>query len=79
MPAARRTLEQEAAVFIQDLDAISRAERADSEPLAPSALPDLLEARSTRGLPTFLSARPGALPPGLERILRARMRILEQA
>lgn len=73
---ARRALQHEAACFFQDLDAAWRAERSDTEPLAPSAFLDLLEARSSRGLPTFLSAHPGALPPGLEREVRARMRIL---
>jgi hypothetical protein len=78
-PAARRTLEREAAAFFQDLDAAWRAERADSEPLAPRSFLGLLDARSARGLPTFLSARPRALPPDLEPALRARMRILEPA
>ena len=75
-PPARGTLEREAAVFFQDLEAAWRPERTDPEPLASSSLLDLVEARSARGLPTFLSADPRALPSELERELRARMRIL---
>jgi hypothetical protein len=78
-PSARRTLEREAAAFFEELEAAWRAEGTDAEPLAPSAFLELLDARSARGLPTYLSASPRALPPGLERELRARLRILEPA
>lgn len=76
-PSARRALEREAACFFQDLDAAWPANRADSPPVTPSAFLDLLDARAAQRLPTFLSADPGALPPELEREIRARMRILE--
>jgi hypothetical protein len=78
-PTAQRTLEREAAVFFQDLDAAWPAEHANSEPLALTSFIDLLETRASHELPTFLSADPGALPPDLEREIRARTRILEPA
>jgi hypothetical protein len=75
-PSTRRALEREAACFVQDLD---EARGAGGGSLDPSPLLDVLDARRSRGLPTFLSADPAALPNGLERELRARMRVLEES
>jgi hypothetical protein len=79
VPAARRALEREAAVFFQDLETAWRTERAGSGSLAPGSFLALLDARAARGLPTFLSAHPRAVPRGLESELHARMRVLEPA
>jgi hypothetical protein len=74
-PSARRALEREAACFVQDLDEAWRG----GGSLDPSLLLDILDARRSRGLLTFLSADPAALPNGLERALRAGMRVLERS
>ena len=77
-PSARRALEREAASFFQDLDA-GWGRGAMPRALAPSSFLRLLDARSARGLLTFLSANPRGLPPDLERELRARLRVLQPA
>jgi len=78
-PSARHALEQEAACFFQDLETAWPAPPAKYEPVPPSSFLDLLDVRSAHELPTYLSANPRALPPELERQLRARVRILESA
>ena len=78
-PAARRALEREAAVFFQELETAWQAKRADSSSLVPGSFLALLDARAARGLSTFLSADPRALPPCLGPGIRARMRVLEPA
>ena len=70
-PAARRTLEREAACFLQDLDAAFHAG------VSPAPVLDLLEARQVAGRPTFLSADSTNLPAELERELRKRTTVIE--
>ena len=70
-PAARQTLGREAACFLQDVDAALLADGAGV------ALLELVDARHAAELPTFLSAHAAGLPPGLERGLRARLKVIE--
>lgn len=85
-PKARLALADEAACFVQDLDAAWMAEararpRTDDRTAAlvlePPALLALLDERLAAGRPTFLTADPARLPPGLAAELRARFTTLE--
>ena len=73
----RRTLASDAACFFQDLD--QAWGRSDGSRLDPSLLVALVDARLASGRATFLSAATNGLPDGLERELRARVRVLEAA
>lgn len=75
--AARRALEGEAAVFIQELDATWDRGRPPTEALDPTTFLLVLDGRRSRGLPTFISADPAALTAGLDAELRARMPAIE--
>jgi len=74
---ARESLEREAACFFQDLDLARATARGSRDSADPAAVVALIDVRLQRKLPTYLSADPGRLPPGLERELRARLRVLE--
>jgi hypothetical protein len=76
---ARRALADEAACFFQDLDEAWAAEQTAGTMLSATVLLDLLDERLAGGRPTFLSADPDRLPSGLERGLRARLRMLDPA
>ena len=75
--SARRTLASDAACFFQDLD--QAWGRSDGSRLDPRLLVALVDARLASGRATFLSAATNGLPDGLERELRARVRVLEAA
>ena len=76
-PGPRSELAREAACFIQDLDAAWTPGPANTAPVDPRALLDLLDERLAAGRPTFLNAAPDRLPPGLADGLRARLPILK--
>lgn len=76
LPTARTALEREAACFFQDLEAAWQEPSPGAEPLDPNAFLALLDTRRAGGLPTFVSADPRALPPGLEAQLQARVQVL---
>ena len=71
-PSARGELAHEAACFLQDLDAAWAANPAIPALPEPGVLLDLLDERLAAGRPTFLSAAPARLPPGLQPELQAR-------
>jgi hypothetical protein len=77
-PETRDVLLDEAACFIQDLEAAWVGKRAGST-LAPETLFDFLDERLAFGRPTFVSAAPRDLPHLVERGLRSRLCILEQS
>jgi hypothetical protein len=84
LPDARQTLADEAACFLQDLDAAWTPGESDPAPLAngparpaADAVRDLLYVRLAAGRPTFLNADPAGLPPGIEAALRARLRVIQ--
>ena len=74
---ARESLGREAACFFQDLDLTWATAPGSRDSVNPATLVGLLDVRLQRKLPTYLSADPGRLPPGLEREVRARVQVLE--
>jgi hypothetical protein len=83
LPDARAALANEAACFLQDLEAATAAP-GHPHPLPEPAVPvaevlALLDARLRGGLPTFLNADPARLPADLVAALRARLLVLEPA
>lgn len=77
MPDAWETLAREAACFLPDLDRAWAPEQDGVDTPSPAPVLGLLDARLAASRPTFLTADPSFLPPGLEDALRARLPILE--
>ena len=75
-PDDHAALLREAACFLQDLD--GAWPNTPPSPLLATAEQaiDLLDARLAAGRPTFLSAAPDRLAPGLEAAIRARLPVL---
>lgn len=78
-PDAARALTDEAACFIQDLEAADLPRLPATTRSGPDALRSLLDQRLAAGRPTFFQAAPGVLSPELEMTLRERLVTLEAA
>jgi hypothetical protein len=78
-PDVASALTDDAACFVQDLEAVDLPRLPSTARSGLDALRSLLDQRLAAGRPTFLQVAPDSLSPALETMLRERLPVLESA